>query len=127
MRTSLNTSTCQKSTNDTSLLIISILSILQSIISMTNSIVKNDNAKMALSQFKQHHKRFSSTKEFLKHSISRASHVLYPIGLLLLKWTVCQGTIFSIVCVFEILLLTFISSTAQTNVAGICCYTISLQ
>ena len=83
MTTSFNTATGQESINDDiSLLIIPILSILQSIISMTNSVVKNDNAQMKLPKFKQHHQRLPSTKV-----------IIYRIGLLSLKWTVCQGTV----------------------------------
>ena len=37
------------------------------------------------------------------------------------------STIFSIVCAFEILLLILISSIAEANMGGICCYKISLN
>ena len=125
MRTSFN----QESSNSNSLsfLIISILSIIQSIISMTNSIINNDNAQMTLPKFKQYHKRLPPTKEFFKHSICRASEIIYRIGLLSLIWTVCQGLVFSIVCCFEILLLFLLSSLFEDKSVGRCCCKIGLD
>merc|ERR1712048_1365639 len=84
------------------LLIISCLSIFQSILSMTNSIIKNDNLYMDVPKFKKHKKRLPPTWEFTKHAICRLSEVFYRIALLSLIWTVCGGTPFSILFGVEV-------------------------
>eukprot|EP01084_Bolivina_argentea_P097960 176085_1 len=87
------------------ILIISFLSILQSIISMTNSIIKNDNIYMNTPRFKNHQKRLPPTIPFLKHALCRLSEVFYRIALLSLFWAVCGGTAFSILLTVELLFI----------------------
>ena len=70
-------------------LFISIASIIQSIISMTNSIIKNDNVYMTLPKYKKYKKRFPPSWSFIKHLLARSSEVIYRIGLLALFWSVC--------------------------------------
>ena len=66
-----------------------VVTIIQSIISMSNAILRNDHAEMTLPKWKAHKRRFPPTKECFKHSIWRFSEILYRIGLLSLVWTVC--------------------------------------
>ena len=70
-------------------LAISIASILQSIISMTNSILKNDNVYMTLPKWKKYKKRLPPTIPVIKHLLARLSEVIYRIALFALFWTVC--------------------------------------
>ena len=69
-------------------LFISIASILQSMISMTNSILKNDNVYVTLPKYEKYKKRFPPTWSFIKHLLARLSEVVYRIGLLALFWSV---------------------------------------
>eukprot|EP01084_Bolivina_argentea_P092707 166763_1 len=78
------------------ILVISSLSIFQSIVSMTNSIVENDNVYMNTPKWTRHKQRLPPTLPFLKHALCRLSEVFYRISLLSLFWTVCGGTAFSI-------------------------------
>eukprot|EP01084_Bolivina_argentea_P030231 56047_1 len=89
----------------TTLLIISILSIVQSVISMANSILNSDNMYMNATKYKKHLQRLPPTIPFLKHALCRISEVVYRIGLLSLLWVVCGGTVFGIVAGFELLLI----------------------
>ena len=98
--------------------IISFLSILQSIISMTNAILKNDNAEMTLPKWKKYKKRLPPTIYFLKHGLWRLSEIIYRIGLLSLIWTVCEGEIFSFVLLFELLLLIIMVIPETTKSIG---------
>eukprot|EP01083_Nonionella_stella_P018467 51477_1 len=91
------------------LLIISIISIFQSIISMTNSILKNDNMQMNLPKWKKHKQRLPPTIPFLKHALSRLSEVIYRISLLALFWAVCEGLAFGILMCVELVLLIALS------------------
>merc|ERR1712228_395117 len=84
------------------LIIISYLSIFQSIVSMTNSIINNDNLYMNAPKFKKHKQKFPPTIPFLKHAICRLSEVFYRIIILSLFWTVCGGTAFSILLGIEL-------------------------
>eukprot|EP01084_Bolivina_argentea_P243937 408789_1 len=96
---------------ETGVLVISLLSIFQSIVSMTNSIVKNDNIYMNTPKWKKHKQRLPPTIKFLKHAFCRLSEVLYRIALLSLFWTVCGGKAFSVIlgtelfCVFALTVL----------------------
>eukprot|EP01083_Nonionella_stella_P292757 995783_1 len=105
------------------LLAISILSIMQSIISMTNSILKNDNVYMALPKWKKHKQRLPPTLPFMKHLLSRLSEVIYRIGLLALFWTVCEGTAFSVLMGVEFLILiclvVFEAKGSDSNYSGV--------
>eukprot|EP01084_Bolivina_argentea_P205747 351427_1 len=87
------------------LLVISVLSIFQSIVSMTNSILKNDNTLMGQLKWKSYKQRLPPTIGFLKHAFCRLSEVIYRIGLLALFWTVCGGAAFGVLLGFEALLL----------------------
>ena len=78
-----------KSEGEGVFLIISVASIIQSIISMTNSILKNDNVYMTVPKFKKYKKRLPPSWPFIKHLIARLSEVIYRIGLFALFWSVC--------------------------------------
>eukprot|EP01083_Nonionella_stella_P090534 252894_1 len=95
--------------NNVFLTYISIISIIQSIISMTNSILKNDNIQMNLPKWKKHKQRLPPTIPFLKHAVSRLSEVMYRIGLLALFWTVCEGLAFGILMCVELVVLIALS------------------
>eukprot|EP01084_Bolivina_argentea_P132877 234485_1 len=92
-------------TGNNTILLISILSIIQSIISMTNSILKNDNILMTLPKWKQYKKRLPPTIQFIKHFICRLAEIVYRIGLLSLFWTVCKGEAFAVLIFFEVLII----------------------
>ena len=80
-----------------------IISIVQSIVSMTNSILNNDYTQMQEDKWKRYKQRFPPTFEFFKHALSRFSEVIYRIGLLSLFWTVCGGLPFSIMLAFDVM------------------------
>ena len=86
-------------------LVISVISIIQSIISMTNSILNNDNTYMALPKWKKHKQRLPPTIPFMKHAISRLSEVIYRICLCSLFWIVCGGLPFGILIGVECIIL----------------------
>ena len=116
-----------ESKGDSSFLIISILSILQSIISMTNSVLKNDNIYMAAPKWKRHKKRFPPSIPFLKHGLSRLSEVIYRISICALFWTVCGSLAFGILMAIEILILVTLiiwwdvyESKEELNVDDLC-------
>eukprot|EP01084_Bolivina_argentea_P303497 523989_1 len=87
------------------LLILSVLSIIQSIISMTNSILKNDNLYMNLPKWERHTQKLPPTIQFLKHAICRLSEVICRIGFLSLFWSVCGGMSFGVLLAIELLLI----------------------
>eukprot|EP01084_Bolivina_argentea_P205748 351428_1 len=97
------------------LLVISVLSIFQSIVSMTNSILKNDNVYMTLPKFKPCKKRLPPTIPFLKHALSRLSEVIYRIGLCALFWTVCEGTAFGVLMGAELCILIIMSASGTAS------------
>ena len=81
-----------------------IVSIVQSIISMTNSILKDDNSRgMQGTKWKSYKKRLPPSINFLKHGVSRLSQVLSRISVLSLFWTVVGGFGFGILLGFELL------------------------
>eukprot|EP01084_Bolivina_argentea_P157924 275165_1 len=82
-----------------------VLSILQSIVSMTNSILNEDYTRMLQTKWKMHKKRFPPTCQFIQHAISRLSEVAYRIGLLALIWTVCEGVAFSFMLAIELIFI----------------------
>eukprot|EP01084_Bolivina_argentea_P151129 263821_1 len=86
-----------------------IVSILQSIISMTNSILNNDYTQMQDDKFSKVKQRLPPTFECFKHALCRLCEVTYRIGLLALIWTVCGGLAFIIILFidFVIILLRF--------------------
>ena len=83
--------------------IVFFLSISQSIISMTNSILKEDNIRgMQGQKWKKYKKRLPPTKKFFKHFLSRLSQVISRIFVLSLFWTVVGGMGFGILMIFEL-------------------------
>ena len=84
--------------------VIFFISIIQSIISMTNSILNNDNTQMQDNKWKKYKQRLPPTFEFFKHAICRLSEVLYRIGLLALFWTVCGGLPFGVMLAIDFVL-----------------------
>eukprot|EP01083_Nonionella_stella_P315883 1142365_1 len=103
------------------LLIISYISIFQSIVSMTNSIIKNDNVYMTADKWKKHRQRLPPTVPFLKHALCRLSEVVYRIGITLLAlfWTVCGGEAFSVLLAVEILLILVLSFDERMSSIGV--------
>eukprot|EP01083_Nonionella_stella_P076748 209286_1 len=87
------------------LTVISILSIIQSTVSMANSILKNDNIFMNASKFKKHRQRLPPTIPFVKHAICRLSEIVSRIGLLSLIWVACGGMAFGILAGSELVLV----------------------
>ncbi len=81
--------------------LIFIISIIQSIISMTNSVLNNDSTQMQDDKWKKYKQRLPPTFGFIKHAISLLSEVVYRIGLLALFWTVCGGWPFGIMLVYQ--------------------------
>ena len=63
------------------------ISIIQSILSMTNSMLNSDNTYMAREKFKKHRRRFPPTKEFLQQTTILV-WILYPLYFTL--WFVWQ-------------------------------------
>eukprot|EP01083_Nonionella_stella_P166299 555701_1 len=99
-----------------------IVSIIQSIISMTNSILNNDYTQMQEDKWKPYKQRLPPTWKCFKHALSRLSEVVYRIGLLALFWCVCGGWPFSIMLGFDALMITarvifniFITEEADLN------------
>eukprot|EP01084_Bolivina_argentea_P034070 63026_1 len=80
--------------------LIFVLSIIQSIISMTNTILNNDYTQMQGDEWKKYKQK--TTPEFLQHSLCRVSEITYRIGLLSLFWTVCEGLAFGIMLAVEL-------------------------
>eukprot|EP01083_Nonionella_stella_P183363 662416_1 len=73
-----------------------VVSITQSIISMTNSILNTDYTLMQDDKWKKYKRRLPPSKEFIKHALCRLSEVAYRIGLLSLFWSVCGGEAFAV-------------------------------
>eukprot|EP01083_Nonionella_stella_P086204 239321_1 len=82
-----------------------VVSIIQSVISMTNSILNNDNTLMKEDKWAKYKQRFPPTFEFCKHALCRISEIIYRIGLFALFWTVCEGLAFSILIGIELLFI----------------------
>eukprot|EP01083_Nonionella_stella_P090533 252888_1 len=82
-----------------------IISIIQSIISMTNSIINNDYTQMQEDRWKRYKQRLPPTHECFRHALSRLCEVAYRIGLLALFWCVCGGLAFGIMLAVELLLI----------------------
>merc|ERR1711971_631030 len=100
---------------DNALLIISCASIFQSILSMTNSIIKNDNLYMDVPKFKKHKQRLPPSWPFAKHALCRLSEIFYRIALLSLIWTSCRGLTFAILFGVEVF---FILSLSTLELVG---------
>eukprot|EP01084_Bolivina_argentea_P063420 115798_1 len=71
---------------------------------MANAIINHDYTRMQHPKFSKYKKRFPPTLDSVKHSLIRLAEVTYRIGLLSLVWTVCGGSIFSIVMLYELFL-----------------------
>eukprot|EP01083_Nonionella_stella_P123037 370511_1 len=84
-----------------------VISIIQSMISMTNSILNNDYTRMQEDKWKKFKQRFPPTIHFLRHALCRLCEVTYRIGLLALFWTVCGGMPFSIMMGIDLLFTCF--------------------
>ena len=82
-----------------------IISILQSIISMTNSMLNADSSYMARDKFFKHKQKFPPSIEFCKHLLLRLSEITYRIMLAAIFWTVVGGLPFGIVFGCECLLV----------------------
>eukprot|EP01084_Bolivina_argentea_P210968 358948_1 len=82
-----------------------VLSIAQSIISMTNSVLNHDYIQMQQDEFKPYKQRLPPTAKFFSHAVCRFSEITYRTGLLALIWTVCEGEIFTIICCTEVLII----------------------
>eukprot|EP01083_Nonionella_stella_P114991 340466_1 len=81
------------------------LSIFQSIVSMTNSILNNDHTQMQDAKWDKYKKRLPPTIHCLKHSVFRLCEVLHRIGLLALLWTVCGGEVYVVFLAIELAVL----------------------
>eukprot|EP01083_Nonionella_stella_P270703 916819_1 len=83
--------------------IIFYMSIVQSIVSMANSILKNDYTRvMQDDKWTNYKQGCPPTFAFLKHALCRVSEVIYRIGLLALLWTVCEGMAFAVLIGVEL-------------------------
>ena len=80
-----------------------IISIVQSIISMTNSMLNADNMYMARKKFAKYKKRFPPSRHFLKHALLRLCEITYRIGLFALFWTVVGGMQFCFLLLYELI------------------------
>ena len=83
------------------------ISIFQSILSMTNSMLASDNAYMAREKFQQHKERFPPSIQFLKHFLVRLSEISYRVGLFAIFWTVVGGEWFSVLLGYELMFTLF--------------------
>ena len=83
--------------------IIIIISICQSILSMTNSMLASDNAYMSREKFKDYKKRLPPSFKFLKHFLVRLSEISCRVGLFALFWTVVGGDAFVLLLIWEML------------------------
>ena len=105
-------------TGDSSDIVI-MISALQSILSMTNSMLSSDNAYMARPKFKKYRKRLPPSSQFLKHGLVRLSEISYRVGLFSIFWTVVGGQWFCILLSYELLfpiilnLMTLFYSTVE--------------
>ena len=80
-----------------------IISIFQSILSMTNSMLASDNAYMAREKFKKHKRRFPPSIDFLKHFLVRLSEISHRVGLFAIFWTVVGGEWFCVLLGYELM------------------------
>eukprot|EP01083_Nonionella_stella_P095985 269614_1 len=85
--------------------LIFVLSIIQSIVSMTNSILNNDGTRMQQEKWDKYKQRLPPTIYFAKHAMIRLAEIVYRIGLLSLLWTICGGLAFSIIMIVELIII----------------------
>eukprot|EP01083_Nonionella_stella_P169012 572109_1 len=81
------------------------ISIAQSIVSMTNSIINNDYTQMQDDRFAEYKQRLPPTVGCVKHMLCRFCEVTYRIGLLALFWTVCGGFNFCVMLLIEFVII----------------------
>ena len=87
--------------------IVFVVSVFQSILSMTNSMINADNIYMAGIEWTKHKQRLPPTKSFLKHGLIRCAEITSRIGLLALFWAVCNGVSFAILLSLELIFPAF--------------------
>ena len=80
-----------------------IISIFQSILSMTNAMIASDNAYMARAKFKKHKKKLPPSTAYLKHFLIRWCEISYRVGLFALFWTVVGGEWFCVLFAYELM------------------------
>ena len=80
-----------------------LISIFQSILSLTNSILASDSAYMARDKFKQYKERLPPSLPFCKHFLVRFCEISYRIGLFALFWTVVGGQWLAVMLGYEML------------------------
>ena len=83
-----------------------IISIFQSILSMTMSMIKSDHIYMRSDKFKNHKKvlPIPNTK-FIKHFFARFIEITSRIGIFSLYWIVLGGEVFVVFLIFEFLIV----------------------
>ena len=81
-----------------------VISTVQSIISMTNSMLAADNAYMSRAKFKKYKKRLPPSKQFLKRGLVGLSEISYRVGIFAIFWTVVGGEWFGVLLGYELLL-----------------------
>ena len=87
--------------------ILFIVSILQSLFSMTSAILNEDDLELLKTEFKKYKQRFPPTLSFIKRLLFRYCEITYRIGIFTLFWAVCGGMAVIILLIFEFLLVTF--------------------
>eukprot|EP01083_Nonionella_stella_P062840 163368_1 len=97
--------------------IIYVISVCQSILSMTNSIINTDNTQMTSPAFKEYKKKLPPSCKFAQHFCIRASEVIYRIGLLSLIWNACGGVPFAVIIGYECCVL-FLMKVHSDSVGG---------
>ena len=81
------------------------ISILQSIVSLTTSMINADNAYMTRGYFKEYKKRFPPSIKFSKHAFLRLCEIAYRVGLFSIFWTVVGGEGFIVLLIVELSLV----------------------
>ena len=98
-----------------------ILSILQSILSMCNSLLNSDHGYMKDGKWKKYKHRFPvPTIEFVKHSSLRLMEITARLGLLSIFWTVVGGANFVLLLLLEILLPMILNAVVSWR--GLVCH-----
>ena len=98
--------------------IIFIISIFQSIISMTNSMLNNDRSYMMSDKFKSHKKGLPKPSiKYIKHTFLRLIEITYRIALLSLFWTIIGGWPFTFLIIIETIfvIIFFIGNIKYVN------------
>ena len=77
------------------------VSIIQSILSLTNAMLKSDNAYMTHDKWKRTKQRFPPTFAFLKHGFFRLFEISSRVATLALFWATVGGEAFTVLLCFE--------------------------